>query len=371
MKKNILIVLLAVFLLLTIFQGRTANATPGFKKDASALQIREDISSLPYQSHSPSSTKTPHQVIIPNDCIYINHTDNFTQQGFTNPGNSTYPYKIAGLEITNFSCVLIYIENIAVPFIIYDMVLDGINNTNNGIVLKNSPDAEIKNVEISNCKDGIVLTNSDNVTIKNCYIHHNEDPATKQCGLLVGGGRGVFINESNYVKTTNSDITDNDEGVTVDSSDNSSKRMVGGSSNNLVRDSKLLRNRNGVVICSGCSDNTVQGNTISDNSIYGVVCRTGSSNNIVRDNCFYGNGNGSSQQASDSGTSNTFESNFWSDWSSGVYSIDGTVSNTDASPLSICPVTVPGMTIPIVISSLLIIVIFVKVRSKRRNSKKT
>jgi len=83
-------------------------------------------------------------------------------------------------------------------------------------------------------------------------------------------------------------------------------------------------------------------NFISESNSYGVEIYGGSFNEIHH-NSFINN-NGGNTQAFDSGPSNTWydllssEGNFYSDWISGPYTIDGSAGSQDLYPLVTPPV---------------------------------
>ena len=83
-------------------------------------------------------------------------------------------------------------------------------------------------------------------------------------------------------------------------------------------------------------------NLLQENGVYGVAMTYGSDNNTIHHNTFVDNNDDpyGGSQAGDSGISNTwydtdtFEGNYWDDWSgTGNYSIDGTAGSFDPYPL--------------------------------------
>ncbi|MFX1251751.1 MAG: right-handed parallel beta-helix repeat-containing protein [Promethearchaeota archaeon] len=310
MKKGKLFVLFMLFLLILLFQGKNPNTTLGLKNELSTpLMTIKDISSPLSESISSNLTKFGYSAQAP---IYIPNNTALMSAGFPGSGSEVDPYRLENYNITSDLRVLIHIKNTTSHFIIQHSLLNGVDNDYSGIVLENVINGRVYNTTIQYCFNGIELQHSNSNVVDYNTIHKNGKTSAKP----ISGGSGIYLT-SNF--------------------------------------------------------NTITNNNIEENLWYGVnISSSSSENNTVKENCFKNNG-GTSSQAYDNGANNTFIYNYWDDWISGYYSIDGSANNNDTSPLAICPTDVPNgtpsMTFPIVISSLLIIVIFVKVRSKHRKSK--
>ncbi|MFW9906520.1 MAG: NosD domain-containing protein [Candidatus Thorarchaeota archaeon] len=88
-------------------------------------------------------------------------------------------------------------------------------------------------------------------------------------------------------------------------------------------------------------------NLCYDNAEYGLAITLDSSRHYIYNNDFMNNNVGG-VQATDNGSSNTFEYNYWNDWSRiGLYTIDGDEGNQDFSPLANpYHMTAPSITTP-------------------------
>jgi parallel beta-helix repeat protein len=91
------------------------------------------------------------------------------------------------------------------------------------------------------------------------------------------------------------------------------------------------------------SNNVVKGNVIANNSRRGMEFIGTSDDNIVQGNYFFLNGDGC--QASDGGSNNFIDGNYWDDWTTPdanndsivdvPYEIDGNAENSDLHPMAV------------------------------------
>ncbi|MFX0181579.1 MAG: NosD domain-containing protein, partial [Candidatus Hodarchaeota archaeon] len=134
------------------------------------------------------------------------------------------------------------------------------------------------------------------------------------------------------------------------------------------------------------SYNNVTNNNIQNNRWYGVVITAGSNMNLIKCNNFIANNPEGTSQAYDDGLNNIFSINYWSEWTSpdrdenGIvdkpYVIAGNASNEDEYPvtevLQCCPLiliskTASGSGLLIIITSILSVTLFIKLKSKNQD----
>jgi parallel beta-helix repeat protein len=122
---------------------------------------------------------------------------------------------------------------------------------------------------------------------------------------------GMIINEnSNNNNFTSNEVIDNVHGIGIDTD------------NNLVEFNTISENQEQGIHIGG-EGNIILNNTISLNNL-GVELISVSTNNVIRWNEFFSNNVGGSQ-AMDDGVNNTFESNYWDDWTGPDTDGDGIV----------------------------------------------
>lgn len=162
-KKTLL--LLSIFLLLTVSTSIINMGGNNTKKN----QIKYIPYSSQYTSHKNIS-------INGNEDFHIQASGNWDVDG-THSGNSTHPYVIEGLNITESNSNLIKITNTDVFFVI-----------NNCLLYKG--------------KNGIILDNVTNGYIYNCTISNNKFNG-------IDGGYGIYINKSTNVNISSNNVLNN------------------------------------------------------------------------------------------------------------------------------------------------------------------
>lgn len=271
--------------------------------------------------------------------IVENDSENVTVQGNTVYDNENYGIHIGNPYGSETSHNVRILDNI-----VYD-------NNPSGIRLLEAEGCIVENNTVfGNTINGIVIESGShqirNNTVSDCTV-------------------GIFGMEGNATITGN-EITDVAFGMSI------------GTENNTISHNYLSHNsRTGIRFYYqptkgiGGSNNIVTWNSIANNSEWGVDFASGTSNNIVQSNDFLMNGD--SCQACDDGSSNTFEENFWDDWTGPdddqdgyvdiPYAINGTAENSDASPLAsnsnplpewYTPKTTPAGSTPLTIDPLLL-----------------
>ncbi|MFX0090235.1 MAG: nitrous oxide reductase family maturation protein NosD [Candidatus Hodarchaeota archaeon] len=175
MRNKIMLIILTLFLLIIIFQGKNLETTLNLENKVSACQMDRKELSPAHQKGVSASIKAFNTTLGP--IQIINNTD-FSNQANANgwPGNGTSinPYIIQGYNITNPSFILISIRHTTVYFIIRNNVLKGVNRTYEGIHLFNVTHGSINNNTIHYCSRGIFLESTNNTdSIYNNTIHNN------------------------------------------------------------------------------------------------------------------------------------------------------------------------------------------------------
>ncbi len=273
-----------------------------------------------------------------------------------------------------------------------------VENAVTGIRLSRLSNTTVTNCSVQNCTTGLKLeSEADNNIISDCDITNNTygvffsdsdsnfigspsviwEPVWDNCNFKLNK-YGVYIanSENNFIigcninasptnpfqiPTTNGIYIDNSQTNTVLYCDifdaNNYGIYLSGSSANTVLNTIVRENKKGIYLSSS-SDNDIIANNISDNTQSGVnILTVSSSSNTIYFNDFIDNGGVLYPQASDSGTSNIWnssdnnsfkygasgEGNNWSDYTGndsdgdGIgdtpYSIAGTANVEDSYPV--------------------------------------
>ncbi|MHA2238376.1 MAG: right-handed parallel beta-helix repeat-containing protein [Candidatus Hodarchaeales archaeon] len=206
------------------------------------------------------------------------------------------------------------------------------NNQYRGISIDNSDRNTLTNNTVANNQlEGIVLGGSSNNLLDNNVVVNNQ-----------WGGINIHLSDRN---TLTNNMVANNQGGGI---------SLGGSPNNLLDNNVVVNNRgSGIRLqtwtwwVEPSASNVIIYNFISNNSEYGIELDQWAHSNTFSWNQFLGNNPGGTSQANDShistGFSNTFNNNYWDDWTSPdvnddgfvdePYPIDGEAENQDASPL--------------------------------------
>ena len=209
------------------------------------------------------------------------------------------------------------------------------NNADDGMCLVNSNDNTLSNNNCSNNRDGmyLVYSNDNTISSNNCSSNYLD---------------GMYLVYSNDNTLSNNTCNSNYlRGIAAYSTSNNTLNNNTCSSNSVF----------GIYL--GPSSNTLSGNLICSNGNYGVYATAESVNCRINNNTFVGNNgagsvyNPSHVQASDDGTSNSWNStdgygNYWSDWTTpdvappdGIvdvpYDIAGSAGAKDYYPLTTAP----------------------------------
>lgn len=305
--------------------------------------------------------------------IFIHNNSEFhsiaTANGWLGDGlSAATPYLINDYSIVNDGYELISIEDTSLYFKIQNCYLDNVKGGSDldAIYLRNVQNGIISNNIIMNNRHGIFLdTGCADITIE-----YNNIDDTTQSGIRIKGSNSVnvFNNTiSNCIYhaiwltgTTNSFIDENEaflcyNGIwiredsilnTVENNviyDVTNGIWITNSSNNCsTRFNLITQSEYGIVIGDETANTEITNNTILGCTDYGVAIDGTSTDNVIMNNSFVNNKVGWASQAGDNGTLNTFDLNYWDDWTTpdvdtnGIvdtpYSINGTTMNTDPRP---------------------------------------
>ena len=222
-----------------------------------------------------------------------------------------------------------------------------------GIYFQSSWNSTISRNTINTAEGaGIRLHNSNTITIFNNDVSKSN-------------GSGIFLNSATSSLILNNRISSNNQsGITCQSSWETpisqntilSNTITNNgedgihllySMNDTLNNNIVTENSNEGISFVSSEGNTLTNNTIANNNRHGIAFSSSSHYNRVQSNNFSGNNPDGTSQAIDNGTHNTFEYNFWDDWSSpdtnadGLvdvpYRIDGETNNFDWYPIARLP----------------------------------
>lgn len=362
---------------------------------------------------------------IPHESIIITKNDDFESQGFPGLGTIDDPYRIEDFNITAIGSS-IRMFNLSAHFCIKHIFLNGLSSAQSGIELHNVTHGTVKNnVVINYLLSGITLQNSRNTIIANnnvsninkdwilgfgIFLEDSHNSTISNNTVSNNNGYGIHFSRSNNGVISNNLVSNNNgEGINLYYSNNNAiynniitNRYEGGIrisystevtiSNNIVYynwEGIYLYESNNVKISNnsvshngqglelvGSNNITIFSNIVSNNSEYGISMDEESSycnvswNSFMSNNLFV-----SSHQANDDGRNNTFDQNYWDDWTEpdtegdGIvdnpYPIDGDANNQDehprAAPTSVLTSALtltPILSENILIGLLLLVIIF-------------
>ena len=380
-KRKFLFVTL--FLLLALISLRNSTAEINESNNSFSL------SSITYEDHS---------------IIAIDGNNDFITQGWDEDGGDgteSSPYRINGLKITSTTPgeILISIKNTDEFFIIEDCLLigqgTGTLDDNVGIMFEHVKNGQIRNNIINKTTNGIELyqgtsseyTCEENIIIGNTihnisrgiglntafnnYIEDNAIYNINYTGISLSTsnnilitknhiynsnfGTGIYYYKSNNTIIASNDIHDHSIGIRVLKSqgnefcgnsivrNNGDGILLDNSNTNLIWNSGLAENFDGINLISESKWNGIRNNNISGNIDYGVrITHTDCTGNNVTSNNFLLNNPGQTSQALDNGDTNLFAYNYWTDLTGSdansdgyidtPYQIAGSANNQDQMP---------------------------------------
>ena len=287
-------------------------------------------------------------------------------------GSSSLPYIISGYKIVNSTSNLIDIRNTNIHFQITQCLLDGIIQSPIGIYFDSVENGVIKNNFVYSSFIGIALFSSVHSKILNNTIY-NSDNCIKLIdskentitGNLIHDieGNGIWLegSDNNIIEWNtiyNSGSTNPGNGIFLSSSTSnnlishneiynssfSGIQLIDSAYNNRFNSNSLYNNsRFGIWVDNLACNNKFFNNTIVNNSDYGIAFDSATSNNYVVQNIFINNNQEGISQAWDAGFENSFERNYWDEWTDPdfnlddivdiPYSIDGSSGSQDQYPL--------------------------------------
>jgi parallel beta-helix repeat protein len=349
-------------------------------------------------STNTSEKDSVFQALITHGPIYIDYDSNFSDYGFPGTGIAGDPYRIENYNITILGDYpILFSGNNTAYFIIQNCFLK--TNTNTGIYLGKYYDMGEGTVEvlnnriISDTQSGIILNGGNNsvisgntITSKDIGIEITDSHYSEFSENIIDGNNGFCID---YYLSSNSIITKNNcseatEGITISYSsltevthNNCSYNSDGISffyADNITMKNNIMMDNSQHGLSMLYSDySLLTNNLFQDNSNYGITLNSQSDKNTLHHNAFVDNG-GSTSQAEDDGSDNIFydiltsEGNFWSEWISGTYSIDGSAGSVDLYPLNSMPVIseYSGLSLVILLTSYIVIISLTNLYSRKK-----
>ncbi|MFX0207000.1 MAG: nitrous oxide reductase family maturation protein NosD, partial [Candidatus Hodarchaeota archaeon] len=255
-----------------------------------------------------------------------------TNEGLSGEGTSASPYIIDNFRIDANTTDGIKIQNTDAHLIIRNCTIEGRQvKYKKGISLDNVTNTQINNNMVYTNWYGINLGFSSNNMLYENTVYNSQ-------------GIGIMLKYSNDNKLIMNTASYNRwDGVMLDISSN----------NMLIGNNVSHNNENGIEISPYpffgdvgevySHNTTLTGNTVANNSNYGVVLDSKSNCTRVFYNSFVGNNPSVSTQATDDGLDNVFTYNYWDEWTApdtngdqfvdNSYTIDGSATNQDAFPL--------------------------------------
>ncbi|MFX1252367.1 MAG: nitrous oxide reductase family maturation protein NosD [Promethearchaeota archaeon] len=277
------------------------------------------FSSSSYIEHSP---------------IFINGDTDFLAQaateGWSGSGSSWEdPIIIANYTIayltTNSSRNLIDIRNTRLNFTISNNLLTGVNR--GGII--------IYGISLNNVTNAVIVNNTILTSYKGISVISTQKMGWKWANkvinnTIINNDYGIWIDSCNYINIANNTIKESEVDIFLQRSHFAS--LV----TNFFSNSQI-----GVIFKE--VENCIVFHNIFYNNNFGMESHISAFNNQMQENDFIGNSFSClTSQASDDGTNNTFEHNYWADWTQpdgnndGIvdhpYPIDGMAHNNDLFP---------------------------------------
>jgi parallel beta-helix repeat protein len=217
------------------------------------------------------------------------------------------------------------------------------NNRFYGLVTVNSNHSIIQNNTCNfNGLNGFTVSNSENTTILDNTCNFNKGYG----GINIQIARNIIVKNNTCNYNTNRGLANSVNVYNITYSNNTCNGNRFGIDiyaalltleYNTVLDNMINGIRIGAFYALE-GNNTIHHNLIANNSQHGVIL-LGAHNFTVHHNAFIDNYVGHISQAYDGGVNNiwydelSMEGNYWSDWISGTYLIDGTAGSFDLYPL--------------------------------------
>ena len=309
----------------------------------------------------------PEGPLVTHEPIIIWKDEDFNYYDFPGEGSKDNPFVIQNYNITTESRYGIYISNTTAHVIIRNCYIDALNDgirieyvadetfsivnnkcVNNYVginIVYSHSILIINNTCENNLQSGITLAISDhNSIVNNTCSYNGEDGigiwdsinSTLINNICNGNGEsGLDITYTANITLTNNYCSSNKYGVYLTLSQTP-----------LFFNNTITENLEGIII-KKAYNGIFWMNLILENELYGIALVEwvygGSENNMFHHNSFIDNNLGGSSQAYSGYEINYFydidllEGNYWNDWISGNYTIDGISQFVDPYPLSESP----------------------------------
>lgn len=315
-------------------------------------------------------------------------------EGWPGSGTKPDPIIISGYQIS-VSRHLFRVVNTDLHFVFRDSELDGMDGVWCGLYLSNVTNACIENVVVQRSAIALHMVSISNCTLSNTTLRMNQHQGivlefpcvgnvisdnlienNKEDGILLdygcayntvvhnrimgNWGNGVYLlSSSSHNRILNNTISGNSNGISVSGDSNTiadntvgaptrDGMAIAGAYNMIVNNTLSEGCRCGLLLYSYANQNVICGNSIRNNTSYGLsLSSTTSNNSVVLNDFIYNN---ATSEAYDRGMGNTFLHNYFTEWigpdcdSDGIvdlpYSIDGTAANCDSAPTTspTCPI---------------------------------
>ena len=251
--------------------------------------------------------------------IQIDSNDDFNTLGFPGSGAKSDPYVIEGFIISSSPIgKLVDISDTNVHFIIKNCVFDGASGDSEGINFGKVQNGIVTKCTIRNCQVAITIYNGSG------FNEFSSNQITNSGRNEIGPAIAIFSSFHNTL-SNNFLLNNHDDGIALHGS------VYNAILNNTISNQEI----NAVKFHSNCDNNTMNGNIIS-NSGAAFECEAQSLYSTINWNDFINN------PGIDDGVGNTFDYNYWSDWTSpdndgdGIvdipYTVDGSSGSQDLHP---------------------------------------
>ncbi|MCY3414012.1 MAG: right-handed parallel beta-helix repeat-containing protein [Candidatus Heimdallarchaeota archaeon] len=221
--------------------------------------------------------------------IYIDSNAALAAAADHGTGTFSDPYVIEGKNITQSSNRAIEIKNTNMYLVIRYNYIDNVDNSNDSIVLTFVTNAKIVDNEIKNSADGFDVYGLSIVQISRnwiysysgaaIYVKYSNNLVINETIFSAGGNYNVWIANSNYITVEQNRFTTSIQyPLYVQASDNcgikfnefydkssGNAAQFFAANNNTISNNYFYGLGNALVLTNGANDNTIMGNTFSDN----------------------------------------------------------------------------------------------------------
>ncbi len=223
------------------------------------------------------------------------------------------------IKDTSIALIIVGCENVTVDNCNFD------NNNYGSIRLDNSIETTIQNTKCSYNEEygGVYISGATNTTLYNITANHNQF--------------GIYLSGATVFNISYSTITSNSWYNT---------RFSGSVAGN-IRYNVITNSGNYGMLLYYCDYTNISYNSFEDNLGYAIYSDSDSMFNWIHHNAFINNNQGDTQAYDDSLLNMwddplNMEGNYWDDWVSGNYTLDGIAAANDSYPLGDIP---PGVII--------------------------